>query len=188
MAQYQILYAQRASKTIGDIAIDVFVEEEHTKEATVTNNPVEDGSIASDHISLEPDTLHIEGFIGVNPLAGGESRVLDVDQALATLHDSRELVTIVTGLRVYDDMAITEYKVTRNKEMGQALSFSLSATKVRKVTAQTVVLPQAKIKEEAKAEADSSAPVGQEETDPVAAFIDPIRTNVQKVLGTYEGD
>lgn len=183
MAQYQILYAQRAPKTIGSISIDVFVEEEHTKEATVTTNPVEDGSVASDHISLEPDTLTVEGFIGVSPLSGGASRVLDIDQALSTLHDSRELVTIVTGLRVYDDMAITEYKVTRNKEQGQALTFTLSATKVRKVTAQTVVLPQANIKAEAKKEADAVAPVGQEEPDPVAAFLAPIRTNVQSLFG-----
>lgn len=183
MAEYQILYSQRAPKTIGNISIDVFVEEEHTKEATVTSNPVEDGSIASDHISLEPDSLNIEGFIGAAPLEGGASRVLDIDQALTALLDSKELVTIVTGLRVYDDMAITSYKVTRNKEQGQSLPFSLSATKLRKVTAQTVVLPQANIKSEAKKEADATAPVGQEETDPVAEFLAPIRANVQSLFG-----
>ena len=54
-----------------------------------------------------------------------------------------ELVTIVTGLRVYTDMAMTTLNIPRDATTGQALKFDASFVKIKKVNTETIELPNA---------------------------------------------
>ena len=55
-----------------------------------------------------------------------------------------ELVTVVTGLRVYDSMAIENLRMPRDASTGLALRFECTLKKVKKVRTETVVIPNPK--------------------------------------------
>ena len=51
-----------------DFHIDVTLTENHSFESEVTENPVEEGVVISDHIDLKPESLTITGVISDTPL------------------------------------------------------------------------------------------------------------------------
>jgi hypothetical protein len=53
---------------IPDVHIDVTLTENHNFESEVTDNPVEEGVVISDHIDLKPESLTITGVISDTPL------------------------------------------------------------------------------------------------------------------------
>lgn len=54
---------------IGFLKLDASIRETHNRTARVTDNEVEDGSIISDHVKLDPRTLSIEGEISDTPVS-----------------------------------------------------------------------------------------------------------------------
>lgn len=149
---------------IGTLELDAAVSETHQQEVDVTEHPVERGSPVSDHLRPKPIQITIEGVISDTPLAGTEfaglssvasiitgaapsrrnSRSESALAALQDLVDKQELITIVTGLRSYEDMAITSVTVPRSPSNGASLRFSIQARQVRQVSLQTVsVVPKA---------------------------------------------
>ena len=54
------------------IQLDACVNEQHGREAQVTTNPIEDGSVISDHIIVNPVNLAITGVISDTPLYDGK--------------------------------------------------------------------------------------------------------------------
>ena len=57
------------SPKIGSIDLDVTIREEHRFASRVTNYPVEDGTIVSDHIINEPDIVVLVGLVTDTPLS-----------------------------------------------------------------------------------------------------------------------
>lgn len=53
---------------VGDIPFDLEISENHTIEASVTEHPVEDGSIVSDHVRVLPRKGSIVGLVTNHPL------------------------------------------------------------------------------------------------------------------------
>jgi hypothetical protein len=157
-----ILFSMGLPKSIGTILIDAFEDEDHHSVVTVTTSPVEDGSTISDNAIEEPDELIINGIVGaasiLNPisslssLASGRgslssfiSRPLDVDQALYALKHARQPIQVVTGLRVYQNMVITDYRVKRNKDTGGALHFTAYLKQIIIVQSQTTSVPASQL-------------------------------------------
>lgn len=64
-----------------------------------------------------------------------------IHKELGTQRVKPELVTLVTGLRVYNDMAITELNFPRDASTGDALRFSATFKKVIKVDTESVKIP-----------------------------------------------
>lgn len=56
-----------------DFHIDATLTENHSFESDVTENPVEDGVVISDHIDMKPESLTITGVISDTPLNFGAS-------------------------------------------------------------------------------------------------------------------
>jgi hypothetical protein len=52
-----------------------------------------------------------------------------------------ELVTVITGLRVYQNMAITNLEIPRDITVGEAIKFDASLREVRKVSSESVEIP-----------------------------------------------
>jgi len=50
------------------IVFDAVKSEDHSLSATVTEHPIEDGSVISDHVIHQPDTLSIEGLVANSPI------------------------------------------------------------------------------------------------------------------------
>lgn len=128
-----LLYGKRyLSPRVGTIDLDVTITEQHRYNSRVTNYPVEDGTIVSDHIINEPDTLTLQALVSDSPLniLALPNRSVDVFNRLVDIQQRRELVTVVTGLKIYDSMAITSLDVPRNLETGQSLTFTIELQKV----------------------------------------------------------
>lgn len=129
---------QKQPNTIAGLSIDATLEEVHERQVEITDHPVEGGSTIQDHIVNRPRRVRLRGMVTDTPL--GElstgQRVADAFATLEALYDARELLTVVTGFRVYDNMAIENLSMPRARE--GALRFSVDLKQVTLTAGQTV--------------------------------------------------
>lgn len=130
------------------IMLDCTLSEEHSYQADVTENPVEDGSTIADHVNLKPFTLKIDGLVSDSPLGfsiigdvqnivssitqifGTQSRSRDAFEALVTLYKNRIPFTVLTNLKRYENMVISEANFPYTKDTGQALDLKMTLTQI----------------------------------------------------------
>lgn len=172
-------FADRRTK-LGTLALDVLITEEIDLPSRVTRYPVEDGSIISDHIALEPETLRIAGHISTADVAafgfvlgnsGGATKLVDAIDQLRAMHQARALVTISTGQMLYRDYAFTSLNAVRSADGpgGNWLEVKAELTKVRKVTLKSAEVPAETAQAPAKGRAGKTAtPAGKNATTTVA--------------------
>lgn len=147
MAVFSVLFNVGAK--IGVVELDASISESHELTATATKHRVERGVRIADHVRPEPVVLTIEGLITNTPISrsqqtravefGGSSFLSATstaspfgvpgyaEEAFAKLDAIRlagELVTVVTNLRTYDNMALTSLVVPRDRSTGDALRFT----------------------------------------------------------------
>lgn len=149
-----VLYGRKypkgqVSSNFGSVVFDTVTVEEHRYASRVTHYPVEFGTIISDHIIKEPDVVAISGVISDTPvqiLAGlttniglfnqiqsngnGFNRSVAAFNQLVELQSRRLPVTLVTGIKVYTNMAIILLDVPRNVKTGQTLTFNIEFQKI----------------------------------------------------------
>jgi len=116
------------------LVFDLQISESHSFNSKVTNHPVEDGSPITDHIEKELRSGSASFFVSNYSLKIGEletNRVQDVYDLFKQLWKSKELVTLVTDLEVYEDVAITKISTSRNVGVGEAGTFEVSFTEFR---------------------------------------------------------
>lgn len=115
--------------SIGTIEMDVSLNEEHVFPAQITRNPVENGSQYADNIIIEPITLSMTArvsdasMIPLVPTFG--SKAIDAYTALIELQSSREIISVVTGINVYQNMFLEKITVPRQSADGNSLRFEL---------------------------------------------------------------
>lgn len=145
-------------QTIGGVAgivVDATVSEEHLSEAELTENPVEDGAVVTDHVHLKPAQLTIQGVISDSPLGyavigniqnlvrsvsslfGKSSRSVDAYNDLLALQKSRQPFTVTTGLKRYKNMIMTSLSVPRTAQTGRAIHFTATMREIRIVKSKT---------------------------------------------------
>ena len=135
--------------TTTGIVVDATISEEHTSSCDLTENPVEDGAKVTDHVQLKPSELTIEGVISDSPLGyaiigniqnlvrsaenlfGKSSRSTDAFNELLKLQKSRQPFTVVTGLKRYTNMIMTELKVPRTATTGGSIHFTATMKEIR---------------------------------------------------------
>ena len=124
------------------LQIDAMVEETHSSSVALTDYPIEDGSSISDHITMKPDQVSIQGVVSNSPIYLFNAdffvlnRVFTAYEVLYIFQKSRYLLSIVTGLRVYNNMIIESLKISRNAQNGQALEFTADAKRATIVQSQ----------------------------------------------------
>jgi hypothetical protein len=143
MADVAIVFAPARSR-IAALEVTATLSEGHSRQADVTEHPMETGADAADHIRPKPTLLRLEGVVsdGV-PQPGGVA--LTTDQAYAALErilDTAEPVTIATSLREYQNMVMTSLDVPRDARGGHALRFTASFKSVRLVQTQSTTILQ----------------------------------------------
>lgn len=158
------------------LKIDAFENIQHQHEAEITENPIETGSLVSDHMDVKPKVLTFTGLISEAPisiqqatvgnvagsvggLAGGllgpatqlattagvaalggslmnkpGNRVLDGFRAIEELQAKKIPVTIITGLRAYENMVLTSFTPTESAPTGRSLSFTATFREIRMVS------------------------------------------------------
>lgn len=136
--------------TVDSIQIDVSPSQQHSGDVDVTEHPVEQGSDISDNARPKQKQLTFEGFFTDTPIPGRdpsrigqlqEGRSANAYQVLAGLRDSGSLVSVVTGLKTYQNMVITALTVPIDARTGDALRFSISFRAIRIVESQVDVHP-----------------------------------------------
>lgn len=159
MSLINLLYSYLVGKrtVIGVLELDALLTESTSLRSQITEYPIEDGSVISDHITQESEALSIEGVItGAGTLfniAAGKAKLIAAKEALRELHKKRELITVVTGIDVYEDFAIESCEISRNNEDGEQFSVNLELKKINKVTLRTEEIPPEKTKGKATGKA-----------------------------------
>ena len=117
MSLMSLLFGTKTS--IGSLELDALLTESTTLSSQITEYPIEDGSVISDHITQENETLSIEGVITsagtLFNLSFGKAKLIAAKETLRQLHRERALITIVTGLDVYTDFAIESCEIRQKR-------------------------------------------------------------------------
>ena len=169
---------------IGVMTLDISIKETHIRTATVTENEIEDGSIVTDHVNVNPEKLTIDGEISEFPIGLGgvagvtavglQRKILgseglvkgvrkkpeDAYQYLVDVFEAGEPIEIITGLQAYEDMVIEELSVPRTSKDGKSLLFSAKLKRVifavTELTASFKLDPEANATEKTKKGKQSS--------------------------------
>lgn len=126
---------------LGDIDVDVSLSETHSYESTVTKNPVEDGSPITDNIINHQPKINIKGLfsplkmqiLGGMTSMSAQSFVQNKWQELLKLRDSKETLTLFTGLNVYTDMIMSSLSTTRDCSNANHLEFTATFEQIKTV-------------------------------------------------------
>ncbi|MEM0173063.1 MAG: hypothetical protein QXI16_00990 [Sulfolobaceae archaeon] len=110
---------------IGGVFLDATISETHEYTSRATQFPVENGTMISDHIINEPVRLAITGIVSDSPVRYFSffNRSTDAYNRLVRIHELKERITVVTGIKVYNNMILTSLTVPRDNSTGQALNF-----------------------------------------------------------------
>ncbi len=121
-----------AQSKVGIVSFDTMVSEEHNFSSRVTFFPVESGTIVSDHIINQPDIVRLSGLVTDTPLSifAPFNRSIAAFNSLIQIHERREIVDVVTGIKIYRNMAITSLNVPRTVKTGQTLTFNIELQKI----------------------------------------------------------
>ena len=153
LPNHTCLFYRKEGYSVGAVELDLILDENHSKNAQVTENPLQDGRAVSDGIYLElregsltglvsnhsikhsvpPDRQTAEGLLDKAENYQLENRAKQAWEDLKSLMDSKKLVTIVTSLEVYDNVAITSIETERDGDTGDALEIKVGFKQVQKV-------------------------------------------------------
>lgn len=139
-------------------SFDAVVRESHSWRATITKNPVETGANISDHAYMEPAGLEIEAWVGdvwlhgldqngnpVDDIFGGvdnpAGRSVTCFEMLVNLMKTLEPFDVQTGLKLYENMAITQLVTETDAKLATVCAFRATLEQVIRVTTQTVKYP-----------------------------------------------
>lgn len=172
----------RKGPSIGGVQLSASMSETHSYSARISRNPVEDGSVVSDHRILEPVKLSMHAIITEAPVdlleialstreisgnpndpAIGQKREkpLDTFNRLLQFHEDHILFTVITGIRVFKDMVFTSLQVQRDRKTGQIIAFSAEMEQVVIVSTQLIpadIKPKAAPTTDAGNKAKDAAP------------------------------
>jgi hypothetical protein len=164
LPQHVCLFYPKEGYKVGSVELDLILDEDHSKSAQVTENPLQDGRAISDGIFLELQEGSLTGLVTNHSVKLAEERAKQLDlqdsetlmaeaenyqlenrakQAwidLKAVMDAKQPVTIVTSLEVYDNVAITNISTERNGDSGDALEIKVSFRQIL-----TVALKEDKI-------------------------------------------
>ena len=158
LPQHVCLFYPKEGYKVGSVELDLILDEDHSKSAQVTENPLQDGRAISDGIFLELQEGSLTGLVTNHSVKIAEKRSKQLElqdsetlmaeaenyqlenrakQAwvdLKAVMDAKQPVTIVTSLEVYDNVAITNISTERNGDSGDALEIKVSFRQILTVS------------------------------------------------------
>lgn len=116
---------------INDISLDAVVRELPSRNAVVTEKPVEKGSDISDHMQTEPYTLEISGVMT-------EDAAYKL-QMLRNLQDDAELVTY-TGRNIFTNMVLQSLSTSHDTNTAEGYRYSFTLREVEITQPETFLI------------------------------------------------
>lgn len=154
--------------TIGELALDLLIQEDEELPNRVTQFPVENGSPAADHVVNEPGVLTITGMVSNAPFRAhpgtidsqarvtrqGEDQIVGTDinfaelalDYLRRLRAERKAVTVTTRRGTWENMLVQRISRSKTKETGDAIVFTVTLVEFRQVKLLYVAAPQKRTK------------------------------------------
>lgn len=154
MALTVLEYSDRRTK-MGTLMLDVLVAEEIEFPSEVTQYPVEDGTVISDHITQGPERVRISGLVSTADVVAfayfrdgggqGATKLVEAVDALREMHAARAMVSISTGQMLHTDMGIAGMTARRSAggDGGNWLEIQADFVKVRRVRLKQAEAPAA---------------------------------------------
>lgn len=155
------LAAGLAYETSHPIALgfDAIPSENNENENIGSTNPIEDGSFVSDHIRTNPEKAtftaiisqaSLQNFLGLNGGAGRGTVLANssdpITDAYNYIHDTifraKAIFDFVSGLKVYQNFFMSEFRVNRDASTGMALSCTFTIQELVFVSTQVVNAPK----------------------------------------------
>lgn len=130
----------RPSRMIGDIQVQVIINENTTDTLTVTKQPVQQGASITDHSFVEPVTFQHTIYFAAPQITGGDS-LPAIYQKLLTLQSARVPFTIVTPKRTYKNMLLTSLSQTTDARSENNLAINASYQEVILVPVLATLVP-----------------------------------------------
>lgn len=167
--------------------VDSVVNAGTTSEVQLTDNPVEDGSLITDHESPKPDTHEVEILVTERPMDGGyfPGRARAAWESLKELRHSREMLVLVLPL-LGDQLSVRLIRAspTLNVGVGEGvLRCTLGFRQVEVATSQRVPAQKRK-----QTNAKPNVELGQQSTTPAdAATVERSRTLLKQFLDSLRG-
>lgn len=121
---------------IDDILVDATPSEAPTFSNEITENPVEDGTVITDHINNNPNTLELNVVI----TGEYEGSPQEKYERLLEIRNEREIISVIGALQVYENMAISEINLEKSADNAKGYSGTISFQQVKFATAETVTV------------------------------------------------
>lgn len=149
IVQPQTFFSIGPSRSFAGISGYVTLSESTTDTLQVTQQPVQQGAMISDHAFKTPVNLSIQMLFSINILAG--QTLASIYQTLLTLQEPvpPAVLTpfnVVTPKRTYYNMLLTSLGVTTDKKTENALAVSASFQQVILVPIGVTNFPRAQLK------------------------------------------
>jgi len=179
---------------IGAIQVDSNITEDFSFTNEVPQHPVESGFYISDAIIHKPMTISIEAIVSNSPIY--DNGLVDTStrrpdnayNAIERLARGSELISVVTSVKTYSNMAITDVSVPRSADNGRSLKFTI---KLQQVILQSAKYIMDEFKPETKTTGTVSNPTPYEvyKIDELANLNNgiPIQDNTRNVLTMPSG-
>ncbi|MBW4789442.1 hypothetical protein JQS35_12595 [Alcaligenes faecalis subsp. faecalis] len=172
---------------LGSIPLDALLTEETELTASVSKYAVEDGSVISDHIAREPETLSLSGVITAASIytffTGGRSKLIAAKDALRQIHERRQPITIVTGADIYQNYAMTKAAITRKNE-GEKLDVVCNFQKIVVARLRQADIPADKVAPSVEGKAGQTGAAGGKVSDTRLQTVPSSNLKVQTGSGT----
>lgn len=116
-----------------------------------TDHPVETGAKITDHIVTDPVKAQIEGFFsdaafrvdGQDDFDLGPGRAQAIMAELEAMRQNREIFVLETRDQIYDNMVLTDFRVPRDADTGDASRVQITAQQIIRVSRRFVLVPRA---------------------------------------------
>ena len=155
LPQHTCLFYRKEGYSVGGVSLDLILDENHSKSAEVTENPLQDGRAISDGIyvklregsltglvsnhslkhteDIAEENRNAEGILNIAQRQPLKNRAAEAWNELKAIMDAKQTVTIVTALEVYENVAVTNIETTLDGESGDALAIRLTFKQVKTV-------------------------------------------------------
>lgn len=132
-------YAQNIiapQRRIAEFSGFVVTEETATDSLEITEHPVQKGACIADHAYVKPAEVSVNFMYGV---ANGDLN--EIYQQLLDLQSARELFSVTTGKRTYNDMLLKSLTQTTDKNTENVLSVTAEFRQIIVAEVETTTLP-----------------------------------------------
>jgi len=127
------------------LVFDAIVSESPAETAEVPEYALEDGAPIAEHYRRKPLELTLVVEQTDTPIWIDDpppNRSISAYEALRSMMDRAETMTVTTGLRVYTDLVITSLTPRSDFDTGQSIEFTLTLRQIRRVAPAYIRIPE----------------------------------------------